>query len=512
MRAAPLRLVALAALALPSACGGDGAPGAPPEPETEVADVRFESGGEQELLSRRSSSEPFVVRVTDPAGRAVADTIVRFELEGIEGRASQPRAVTDARGRAETFLLDPAPGEGTLAAAVGGRRARLPVTVRAAPGEIRFVSGSGRTGLPGLPHPDSTIAVRVLDTEGAPLADTEVWFASRGRLSEFRDTTDALGRASTVLRRSDLGEGPGTVTAFILGFPEVTARDERPVRAPASRVVLVSVDGLRGDAVERWSPPTLSRLAAEGAFTPEARTVTPSLTVPAHLSLLAGVPPEEHAVLVDDVRFTEEMAALDPLFRHARDRGRTAVAFMSGEGPLAGFDEALRCRQAFGLDSLTLTPPGALPAVESALPALSDPGVGLVFVHVPDPDLAGHEHGWDSPEYGEAVLRADSAVARIVDAARSDSTLFVVVSDHGGGGAYGSHQHGSGSPDDVRIPILLWGSAVEPGSLVDASILDVAPTVLWGLGLVPPGEYEGRVLLEGFGGAAARNPAAGVGM
>ena len=35
--------------------------------------------------------------------------------------------------------------------------------------------------------------------------------------------------------------------------------------APASRVVLVSIDGLRADALDRWNAPTLRRLASEGA-------------------------------------------------------------------------------------------------------------------------------------------------------------------------------------------------------------------------------------------------------
>lgn len=491
-------LVALA-LVLVAACGGDAPPSAVEPGAPEIAEVAFIAGDHQVILSGRSSREPFVVRVLDDRGQPVADTVVHFRVDGVGAILSQPRAVTGRRGMAETFLLEPRPGSGHLVVTVGEHQDRLPVSVRPAPGEIRILEGSGEAGIPGLQHPDSLIRVRVLDTEGRPLPDTEVWFTAPGELSRFRDVTDREGRASTILRRTGFGAGPGRVTAFILGFPELTAEGSRPLKSPASRVVLVSVDGLRADALERWSAPVLSRLAREGASTTGATTVTPSLTVPAHLSLLAGVPPEEHGVFSDAVRFTQEMAALDPLFRHARDRDRTAVAFMSEEGPLAGFDEALRCRQAFGLDSLTLTPPRGLAAVERALPSLSNQEVSLLFVHIPDPDVAGHDHGWESAEYGRAVLRADSAVGEIVQAARSDSTLFMVVSDHGGGGAYGPHQHGSSSEEDVRIPLIVWGSRVRPTELGPASILDVAPTALWALGLVPPEAYSGRVLMEGFG-------------
>ncbi len=485
---------------VPTASGGDGVP--------IVAAVEFVAGTDQELWSGRSSPEPLVVRVTDRAGAPVADTVVRFRIDGVGARLSQGRALTGPDGRAETFLLDLTPGTARIRASIADVEDIVELPVRPAPGEIRFLGGTGEAGVPGFPHPDSLIQVEVLDTEGRPLPDTEVWFTAPGELASYRDTTDAEGRTSTILRRTRFGAGPGPVTAFILGFPGVTARTQRPLEPVARRVVVVSIDGLRGDALERWVPPTLQRLAREGAGTARATSVVPTLTVPAHLSLMAGVPPEEHGVFSDDLEFTRQMASLDPLFRLARDRGRRAVAFMSDRGPLAGFEEALQCRQAFGLDSLSLTEPTGLQAVESAGPALADPEVELAFVHIPDPDLAGHEHGFESDEYGEAVLRADSALARGLEAATSDSTLVIVVSDHGGGGAFGRFQHGSAAPEDVRVPLLLDGSGVVSGELGEASILDVAPTALWALGLVPPGEYEGRVLLEAF----RRNPAAAVGM
>ena len=66
------------------------------------------------------------------------------------------------------------------------------------------------------------------------------------------------------------------------------------------------------------------------------------------------------------------------------------------------------------------------------------------------------------------------------------------------GGALGSHQHGSASDGDVLIPMLLSGAGALATGLNEASILDVAPTALWALGLRPPAQYEGRVLFEAF--------------
>lgn len=459
-------------------------------------------GADQVFFSGRRSPRAFAVRALDGHGGPVSGALVEFSLEGgAGGTLSQPRAVADREGRAETFVLEGTPGEGVLSARAGEARVELPFRVDRGPGEIRFLQGSGEVGLPGLPHPDSLIRVQVVDTEGEPLEGAVVWFATGGVISSFNDTTDARGMASTVLRRSALRAGSQPVFAFMPDFQELTVQTDRPTAAVAERVVLVSVDGLRADALERFQPPVLARLAAEGAHTVEARTVVPSLTVPAHLSMFSGVSPATHGVFNDQIRLTPEMARLDPIFRRAHEDGRVSAAFVSREGPLRGFEAALECKLAFGLDSLTLVASDGLAVADTAGPALADPSLDLVFVHLPDPDLAGHAHGWSSAEYGDAVLRADSALGRIVQRAvePSEAVLVIVVSDHGGGGAYGDFQHGSTSPEDMLIPIVLWGSGVLAGrDLGPASILDVAPTVLWALGIEPPGDYEGEILTGGF--------------
>src|SRR3954470_12924983 len=50
-----------------------------------------------------------------------------------------------------------------------------------------------------------------------------------------------------------------------------------------NRVVVVSIDGLRGDAVSKM--PALAALESRAAWTDSMQTVVPSLTVPGHLSM-----------------------------------------------------------------------------------------------------------------------------------------------------------------------------------------------------------------------------------
>lgn len=495
-------------------CGDGGSPAAPGSPPP--ATLVLVSGSDQVIQGGQRSPLPFQVRVVDGEGRPSPGVEVAFRLEGDHpggGILSQPRAVTDAGGMAETFLLQARSGEGILMARLGESTVRFPFRVRRAPGRIVFEPGSGAVGLPSLPHPDPELVVTLLDTDGAPLENWPVLFAATGEVASFTDTTDAGGRASTRLVRSGPEAGEGAVFAFVLGT-EVLAQDRRPVRAPAQRVLVVSIEGLRGDALERYSPPTLARLAREGSWTDRATTVLPTLTVPAHLSMLAGVPPEEHGIRSDRMSVSQEMAGLDPLFRSARRGGAPGAAVMSREGPLSGFGEILECRQAFGLDRLTLTAASARAALEPSLEALADPEVALLFVHFPDPDIAGHAHGWLSPPYRDAVLAADSALGVLVEAATAagqPETLILVTSPHGGGGALGPFQHGSGSPEDLLVPLLLHGPGIRAGGRLEASsVLDVAPTTLWALGIRSPLDYRGRVLLEGAdpGAGTGSSPAA----
>lgn len=461
--------------------------------------LEFASDTSRTLFAGRGADEPFRVLALDASGAPAPGVEVTFTLEGTAGGAlGQPVARSNSQGIAETQLIESTPGEGRLTAKSGSTSVQFTLRVERAPGQIVFESDSSGVGLPGLAHPDSIVAVRVLDTEGAPLEGTPVWFAAGGTLSRFSDTTDAEGRASAVLRSTRLSAGTERVTAFIIGFPEVTRTVGLALRRPAERVVLVSIEGLRADAIERWAPPTLSGLVESGASWDDARTILPSLTVPAHLSMWSGQGPEAHGVANDTLRFTPEMAGLDPVFRSAGRQGRASAAFMSGEGPLGGFGDLLRCRLAFGFDSLTFGAPLANELVSLAQPALADDVVDLVFVHLPDPDVAGHAHGFESPEYGAAVMDADRALQRVVASLDLERTLLIVTAPHGGGGDFGPRLHGSGADADVVVPLIIRGPGVVAGARGAASILDVAPTALWALGLAPPAEYEGRVLLDGF--------------
>lgn len=293
--------------------------------------------------------------------------------------------------------------------------------------------------------------------------------------------------------------------ARIVTAPPRTEAPQAP--APSSRltdhVILVSIDGLRPDAIAEFTAPTLQRLIREGSYTLSARTVLPSKTLPSHTSMLTGEPPDRHGVLWNTA-FEDRPGTLEipTVFGLARKRGYHTAAFFSK----AKFSHL----QKPGTLDYSQAPGGwfgrwtAERTTRDVEKYLSDARPNLLFVHLPDPDVSGHSNGWMSADYGSAVLRADAAVARIMRAAdeaygRGAYTL-IVTADHGGQ----EKDHGSADTSDVHIPWIAWGRAVQPGVLPDDAVqtIDTASTVLFLLGVDSPSGWQAKAIVAAFAGGA----------
>src|SRR5262249_1734104 len=71
-----------------------------------------------------------------------------------------------------------------------------------------------------------------------------------------------------------------------------------------TRVALISIDGLRSDAVSAENTPHLWALGTRGGHALSAQTIFPSNTLPGHASMLTGVEPSVHHVTFDEYRDT----------------------------------------------------------------------------------------------------------------------------------------------------------------------------------------------------------------
>ena len=74
-----------------------------------------------------------------------------------------------------------------------------------------------------------------------------------------------------------------------------SAQTSRPI-PQISKVVIISVDGLRPDLALRGHTPNIHALMNIGSFTLWARTTAESVTLPSHTSMLTGVSPVKHGI------------------------------------------------------------------------------------------------------------------------------------------------------------------------------------------------------------------------
>lgn len=285
-----------------------------------------------------------------------------------------------------------------------------------------------------------------------------------------------------------------------------------PREAISQHVVVLSIDGLRPDAIREYDVETLQRLMREGSYSLEAQTIFPSKTLPSHSSMLTGVTPEVHGIVWNSRQSEHGVVQLPTVFELAKQAGYQTAAFFS-KAKLrhlirpGSLDYWRAPESNLGHWMATRTVPAAVDYLKHERP-------NLLFVHIGEPDYAGHSIGWMTFVYGWAVKRSDAAVARVLEAAdeaygRGNYTVLV-TSDHGGHG----RDHGSDDPRDMTIPWIAWGKGVEAGTQLRGSIrtMDTAATTLWLLGAAVPRAWAGAPILQAFTPVAAvgRRPAANI--
>jgi hypothetical protein len=270
--------------------------------------------------------------------------------------------------------------------------------------------------------------------------------------------------------------------------PSATATE---IPRPA-RVLILSIDGLRPEAISLAPMPNLLALMSESAYSLKAQAVFPSATLPNHASMLTGQCPAKHGVTWNDYLPLMGYAQGQSLFSVAKQAGRKTIMFVGKE----------KLRQ--------VTPPEStdlfkyindrdLVIAAAALPELQK-GFDLAFVHFPTADWMGHEYGWLSPEQLSVLRRADEALGNLLaglrEASLLESTLLIISADHGGH----NQTHGSRLPEDMTIPWLAYGPGIVAGEIsAPVNTTDTAATAAWALGLPLPPEWDGQPLQEAFG-------------
>lgn len=241
---------------------------------------------------------------------------------------------------------------------------------------------------------------------------------------------------------------PATVLACVLLAACASVPRSMPAAPAPPTVLLLSIDGLRADMVERGHSPNLARLAREGVHATGMHPSYPSLTFPNHYTLVTGLRPDRHGIIHNSMsaedlgtfRLNDPQAVSnpawwggEPIWVGVEKAGHKSATWSwpGSEAPIGGmqarlrhpYDESValpeRMRQVLGW--LQGKPDGRKPR--------------LVAAYMEQVDQAGHRYGPDSPEYAAALHDVDTAIGQLLDGmARDrlfDATNIIVVSDHG---------------------------------------------------------------------------------
>jgi hypothetical protein len=122
----------------------------------------------------------------------------------------------------------------------------------------------------------------------------------------------------------------------------------------------------------------------------------------------------------------------------------------------------------------------------------------LLVVQFISVDQTGHARGSYNSEYLEHIESTDAIIEEFLGWCQREGYLenatVIITADHGQGIGIGGHGHMSRT--EIEVPCILWGSGIQSGAVFEEprSILDIAATVSYLLGAMPPEQCTGQVL------------------
>ena len=263
-------------------------------------------------------------------------------------------------------------------------------------------------------------------------------------------------------------------------------------------VILVSVDGLRPDAIDGPEDGELPgfRRMLRGPHTLQARSdADMTVTLPNHMSMITGRPvggPAGHGWTQNEdppaarhggTLHKNKGSYVASMFDVAHDEGvltsvvatktKFSLTIQSYENDAGDPDRSGRDDGRNKIDVFALAHTSRMARELTTSLLGSHPARSLQFVHFAAPDAAGHTTGWDMNQgspYRAAVAEVDREIAALLAFIDADPLLrgrvaVILTADHGGGVPFISHKVQT-APEDFLVPLLLWlGADGQPSEL-----------------------------------------------
>lgn len=252
---------------------------------------------------------------------------------------------------------------------------------------------------------------------------------------------ESVGRVMRRFRAATL-----LVFSLLVSVSVLSAQDRITDLEPT--VILISIDGFRYDYIEKYSPPVISQLAANGTRAEWLIPSYPTKTFPNHYTVVTGLYPGSHG-MVENNMYDAKIGQVfgiskpeqvrdprwwsgEPIWNTVQKNGRPAASFFwpGSEAPIGGMVPMYWKKY----DHQT-------PHEERVDTVLSWLDLGrakrpvFISLYFSDVDDAGHSFGPESAENQAAIRKVDNSIGRLWEGLKvrgiEKKISIILVSDHG---------------------------------------------------------------------------------
>lgn len=233
---------------------------------------------------------------------------------------------------------------------------------------------------------------------------------------------------------------------FLLIFFSLSLFAQQPIKDLKPTVILISLDGFRYDYLDKFSPPTLNKLAKNGVRAKWMIPSFPTKTFPNHYTIATGLYPANHGIVENNVYDFGTVFSMskreevenprwwggEPVWVTAEKQGQIAASyFFVGSETLIGGEQPTFWRKYDG----GVPPQMRVDKVLSWLDLPREKRPTMITLYFSDTDDAGHGFSPDAEETRYAALNVDGYVERLMNGLRAreidKKVNVIIVSDHG---------------------------------------------------------------------------------
>lgn len=278
-------------------------------------------------------------------------------------------------------------------------------------------------------------------------------------------------------------------------------------KGPERKVVVVIIDGIAFDMLQKANTPTLDKIARQGSITEAyvgggkgTYSETPTISAVGYNSLLTGTWVNKHNVFGNGIK--EPNYYYPTIFRlqqtaHPASKNAIYSTWLDNRTKLLGdsleqtdFLQVDYAFDGFELDEERFPHDNQRQFIKNidrlvaneAARHIKEQAPDLSWIYLEFPDDMGHKHG-DSPELYEAIAFEDSLMAKVYEAIQyreaiyKEEWLLLITTDHGRSPKDGKHHGGQSDRERSTWIVTNISHTNQYFKQEVAAVVDLAPTM-----------------------------------